>query len=540
MQRIRMVMMMTVLAFLIFFAVYTGSPYAPVVRTLPADIEDIWAIEDTRSESEIPLVTALENNGVPLAYDAQENTFYCTLGMGNTETWPQLHLHAPGANGVSLMFVDDYQYDFCDEAIREGYPYQVMAYTDTEFSYFDIVFTGMRQIHVNIRGELGREDVPADVALLDEKEVLLSNARVHYRGNATMLAPKKGLKIEFTRNSDGTHKIERDVPEIGNVHSLALLPLYADETMMRDRFCWAMYADMAREDESFGARATTYVEVFVNNRYEGIYLVMEPYDNREELTKWSAKNPASDSVYRVSWMKYGTERPTHPGAYSPTREFELYYSAPDSVYFEDLKAYMDMAEEEDEERFVQKALACMDVEYAMRYVLMLQGLGLTDNVFNNLNVWAKHDGTRVVYHYFPWDLDNSLGTRSDRIGGDFERWIYLPAADRMISLDAGGIREKLLNMWMDLRAHGWSIESVENRINTYTKELNDSGAAYRNAVRWEFAATEVDGYEIIAFISARFAMLDKVLSTFAAYEGKIDMLDYTDYENRSCSMVDWL
>ena len=56
----------------------------------------------------------------------------------------------------------------------------------------------------------------------------------------------------------------------------------------------------------------------------------------------------------------------------------------------------------------------------------------------------------------------------------------------------------------------------------------------------DFVIIPDDGYEIIAFISSRFAMLDKVLSTFAAYEGKIDMLDYTDYENRSCSMVDWL
>ena len=540
MQRIRLFLGMAALAALMCAAVIVGSPYAPVVQACPENIEDIWAIEDTRSESETPLVTALENNGIPLAYDAQENVFYCTLGMGNTENWPQLHLHAPGADDVSLMFVDDYQYDFCDEAIREGYPYQVMAYTDTEFAYFDVVFTGMQQIHINTRGELSREDAPADVTFLNERDMLQSNARVHYRGNATMLDPKKGLKIEFTRNSDGTRKIERDVPEIGNVHSLALLPLYADETMMRDRLCWEMYADMVREDESFGARATMYAEVFINNRHEGVYLVMEPYDNQEELTKYSAKNPASDSVYRVSWMKYGTERPTHPGAYSVTREFELYYSAPDSVYFEDLKAYMDMAEEKGEESFVQKALACMDMEYAMRYTLLLQGLGLTDNVFNNLNIWARHDGSCVVYHYFPWDMDISLGERLDRIGGDFDRWIYLPAVDRMISLNAGGIREKLLDMWIRLRGNGWSFESVESRINAYTAELNESGAFYRNALRWNLENSVADGYELISFIATRFAMLDTVLSRFAAYDGKIDMLDYTDYENRSCSMVDWL
>ena len=176
----------------------------------------------------------------------------------------------------------------------------------------------------------------------------------------------------------------------------------------------------------------------------------------------------------------------------------------------------------------------------MRYTLLLQGLGLTDNVFNNLNIWARNENGKTVYHYFPWDLDNSLGARSERIGSEFERWIYLPAVDRMISLNAGGIREKLLNKWTQLRENGWSLESVERRINLYTSELNDSGAYPRNAQRWNMEKTTADGYEIISFISARFAMLDTVLSRFAAYDGKIDMLDYTDYENRSCSMVDWL
>lgn len=521
-------------------AVIWGSPYAPVVQTAPVDIEAVWAIEDAREESVRPLVTALENNGIPLAYDAQANTFYCTLGMGNAENWPQLHLHAPGADGVSLMFVDDYAYDFCADAIRDGYPYQVMAYTDTEFAYFDIVFTGMMQICINTKDDLSREDIPAALTIVDETAAVESSARVHHRGGVTREWPKKGIRIEFTRDADGTNKIERSVPMIGSVENLVLLPLLADETMMRDRLCWQMYEDMTTAGESFCARKTAYAELFVNGCYEGIYLIMEPYDNVKELARYSAQNPATDSVYRVSWMEFGSDRPTYPGAYSKTREFELYYSAPQSRNFADLKAYMEISEEKDDEQFAWKALACMDMEASMRYVLLLQGMGLTDNVFNNLNIWARHEGNRVIYHYFPWDMDVSLGTRPDRIGSDFDRWIYLPAVDRMISLDAGGIREKLLNMWTGLRENGWSLESVENRINSYTAELNDSGAFARNAQRWNLEKSNADGYELVAFVSTRFAMLDKVLSGFAAYDGKIDMLDYTDYENRSCSMAEWL
>ena len=88
---------MLALLALLAAAVCAGSPYVPAAQKAPEDIETIWAIEDAREESGVPLVTALEMNGVPLAYDAAENTFYCTLGLEDGEAWPELRLTAPGA-----------------------------------------------------------------------------------------------------------------------------------------------------------------------------------------------------------------------------------------------------------------------------------------------------------------------------------------------------------------------------------------------------------------------------------------------------------
>lgn len=78
--RLRLLLGMAALLGAAAAAVLLASPYAPVVEPC-RDIEDIWAIEDAREESDVPLVTALKMNGVPLAYDAAENTFYCTLGL---------------------------------------------------------------------------------------------------------------------------------------------------------------------------------------------------------------------------------------------------------------------------------------------------------------------------------------------------------------------------------------------------------------------------------------------------------------------------
>ena len=74
MNRFRILSAIAALCALLVLAVIYGSPYAPAVGPV-LDIEDVWAIEDAREESDAPLVTVLENNGMRLGYDAQENTF---------------------------------------------------------------------------------------------------------------------------------------------------------------------------------------------------------------------------------------------------------------------------------------------------------------------------------------------------------------------------------------------------------------------------------------------------------------------------------
>ena len=102
---------------------------------------------------------------MPLAYDQYENTFYCTLGLENGETWPELHLTAPDAKGVSICFSDDYTYDYCADAIAEGYSYELMAYTDTHYSYFYIVFTGLPVVSIHTDAEITIDEAPARFAI---------------------------------------------------------------------------------------------------------------------------------------------------------------------------------------------------------------------------------------------------------------------------------------------------------------------------------------------------------------------------------------
>ena len=144
--------------------------------------------------------------------------------------------------GLTLCFVDDYAYDACADAIREGYAYQIMAYTDETYSYSDVVFTGLPILSLHTAEEITTEDTSAALNLaFGNGERLEANARAHLRGNASLVRlDKHSYKVEFTRTEDGKKKIPQNVPGLGQTDEIVLLAMGFDPNMVRDRLSWSM------------------------------------------------------------------------------------------------------------------------------------------------------------------------------------------------------------------------------------------------------------------------------------------------------------
>jgi len=507
-----------VLCALIAVVVLKGSPYAPVVAPAPQDIEILWEIEDTRLESEAPLVTALSNYGMPLAYSEAENRFYCTLGMDHTESWPDLHLTAPGTSGVSLIFSDDYSYDWCEDAVKDGYGYEVLAYTDTEFSYFEIVFTGLPIVTIDTHGEtITSLDAQAEIGMsVFGQEALHSPGRVHVRGDRSVTwKPKAGYKIEFTRGGD-SGKVLHTVDGLGDVEEAVLLPVAIDNTMMRDRLSWDLVSLAFDESEGFGGLPCRYVELVVNGSYEGVYLMLRPFDIGDEMRKERIDAVYGDSLYRVSRVEMVTDRQILPDPTHPEIGFELFYAPNMARGFDALAPYIDILTEEDDEAFAQKALRHIDLDSLLRYELIMQAGAMVDNAANNLYIWAHNEDGNYRYRFAFWDMDLTWGLYAGDLG---ERWVELPIADRVIDLDVGGAKTRIGEIWENLKARGFTAETVEALVEQYVHELGDSGAFMRDSERWEKGSFYPDGYEIVDFAGTRFYMMDEWVASLAQESG---------------------
>ncbi len=519
MKRIQLLLMIAALLAVLAGVIVWASPYAPVVAPV-MEIEEIWAIEDARVESAAPLVTVLENHGVRLGYDEAENTFYCPIGLETGDEWPQLHLTAPGAKGVNLVFVDDYSYDWCSDALRDGYPYQILTYTDTEFAYAQIVFTGLPIVTLTAGGEIPAHiDVPAEVTVgWPREDPIALHARTHKRGATSLRFTKKnGLKVEFLRGAQ-RGRVQTQIPVLGMTDDMTLLSCATDPLLIRERLGWDLYSACMGDDAAFGGMPMCYVELFIDNEYNGVYLMMKQFDYAAEMEKESAMAPLLDSYYRMGGDII--DRPMVQDCFG--NSYEQFYSPASETDFQNMKPYLDMVAVQDDAVFSQRVLERLNLDSVIRYVLFAQACALTDNELNNLGIWAHSQNGRMEYHFVPWDLDMSWGS-DDR---DVAHWYSFDLFDRMLRLDCGGIiRKRTQEIWQEMREKAFNQDMLDQLMAYYDQMLNASGAFYRNSQRWG-GYDVLDTYEIYAYALDRFDMMDSRIAELADEK----------YENRQIRM----
>ncbi len=525
MEKVKLLAPIMLLMALLLAVIALCSPYASPVEPM-REIEEIWEIEDARRESEEPLVTRLNNFDMPLAYDREENTFYCPIGLDNGDVWPQLHLTAPGAQGVRLCYVDDYLYDWCDEAVAEGYSYELLAYTDEEYDYFNIVFTGLPVISVYTQEPLSVEESSVSVNFSDGERALSASAQMHMRGNGTLIKyDKKSYKMTLT---EGGTKKEQEIPGFCTTDEIILLSMIIDDTLIHDRLGWELAARLTDEEKSFAPRTNGYAELFIDDEYAGVYLMLDPYDHAREIAKASGDALRHDGLYRTAHVssERDGERAFIEDPLLENMCYELFYAAEPGKPFDPLEDYFAL-QLADDETFARHAPQVLDMRSFLEYDLFVQATGNYDTVHNNTYFWAQLQNGKYRYCVMPWDLD--LGWGID-MGQQMERWIPFNTVDRLLQLNAGDARQMMLDIWNEMKAAGFSVEAIGQITQGYMDELNHSGAFRREYERWQRSAGAADNTSILNYCEMRFDLLDETIQKIAAEPDEpIDFLLGAEY-----------
>lgn len=487
------------------------------------ELEDAWAIEDTREESwEEPLVVGMRNGLHELGYDAESQTFYCTTGMDGSDDWPELELYAQAAMGkenLRVAWIDDYSYDYRTDAVREGYRYELLAYTDTEYAYFGIVFTGLPIVTLHVDGgndALGEEYAPARAAIAGAGYDAVNTASLaHLRGGGFVREyPKWSFRLEFHMlTAHGDDKNDLSVLGMPADSDWILIANSADPTCARNELAWGLWRDWNADGKAFMIQQSQMVEVFLNDEYVGLYQIMQRIDPELEIVRMGG-NLNTDYVTRVIKDLNIEKRPVldmmeRVGFWAELRYAPL--SASSKKAFEKFEPYWQMNAYEDEltdEEFIEAAARHTDVQEMMQYYMFVQAAGLGfDNVYNNVYMWALRDNGRYVYHLSPWDMDMAF---TPILGGDLLN-LFAKLPRRMLDLDAAGSRKVMHEIWNEKRSTIITDDAMYQRIQDFEDMINASGAYLRESEKWQGGADTLNLAEISSYAIEHLHEIDRMI-----------------------------
>ena len=473
------------------------------------EIEQAWAIEDARLESDAALVAGMRNGGHELGYDSASRTFYCTLGVG-LEAWPELALHAQpadGAQNLRVAWIDDYSFDDPAGAIRDGYRYELLAYTDEAYAYFGLVFTGLPVVTLETPSgqTIGDAYAPARVGVVDgDRGALESGAMVHLRGGGYDKGlDKLSYRIEFHGLENGRDR-KRSLSVLGMEADTdwLLISNASDETGMRNHLCWDLWNRWNPDGDAPALLESRMVEVFVNDTYKGLYQVMQRIRADEEIERLGG-DPQTDYLYRII-RDIGIEsRPVQQldGRWYELRKKPAYIR--EERQFERIRSYVTMNRVDDsvsDEAFAALAQACIDVDTLMNYYAFSQAADLGyENVDNNVFIWAiRQDDGRYVYHLSPWDMDNGLpagqGTPEEAAGLN----LMMRMPYRILNLNLMDSRAVYAQIWAQKRETLLGDDALYQWFDAWETYINDSGAYLRESETWWGGARTLNLQQICA------------------------------------------
>lgn len=470
----------------------------------PMDIEDAWAIEDTRREAGQPLICAMHSGMDELGYDMQSRTFYCTIGM-QAEEWPQIRMSADGGKSKNLRvaWIDDYTYDDPLDALREGYRYELLAYTDTEYEYIGVVFTGLPivTLHIFSEEEVGDIYVPARVSVADAgHEAIDSAALTHLRGGGYYKGIDKfSYRIEFhDEMANGrTKKRARNVLGMEADTDWLLLSNAQEESALRNYLTFDLWNRWNAENPVPMMMDSRLIELFVNDEYMGMYQIMQRVNARKEIERIGGSKDTDGMIRLVSQGNMG-RKPTkvweESGLYA---EYRYGYGGDAQQAFDRFEPYAKMSARGearlDDAAFAAMAEAHIDIDSLLNYYVFMQACGLADNALNNLFIWMLEKEGKTVYNFSAWDMDNSLQEVGYLEDGTALRYYEerMLIADRILDLNLMNSREKLWKIWREKWDTVLAESEMWNWIIGTQEYVNASGADLREFDKWRGGAYRI-------------------------------------------------
>jgi spore coat protein CotH len=340
----------------------------------------------------------------------------------------------------------------------------------------------------------GQTNLP--IVLLDAKERIVSDRKVpctvrlippagtagHTGAVSGIVRIHGGVSQGYPKKSYGL-TLESSAPWLGMRDSMhwVLNAAFIDRSLMRHKLSYDLYRSLSSAKEKRYSAESRFVEVHLNGRYNGAYLLMERVDRALlELRRYDSNAPSQACLYKAVDHAANFSQPGHAGyeQREPDIEVQAYWGPLDE--FDRFVSRASEAEFQDPEKGIASRL---DLESAIDFHLLVLLTSNLDGITKNF-IFARDavmtNGPAPRFFFAPWDYDGTFGRNWDASPVEATVWLSNHLFDRLHG-DAG-FRKKFAARWKQLREREFSVATIHRLMDDNARTLGD--AARRNTVRW--------------------------------------------------------
>ena len=479
--------------------------------------------------------TALLCNEIRVPFDDATNTFFVPLNMADAG-WEKMEF-VSGQPEYQILFQEDVTDEEKQEVIASSKKIELVVFDRQSWAEYYVTFTGLPVIDLSTNeGFYASEEITGTATFFDTDFSLhgieQSAYNGHIRGNTSRMFPKKGYKLNLTYINEYGEEDNNKLSVFGmrKDDDWILHALYNDDTKIRDRLSmevWDRMGAKAVSDDSYYGPKMTYVEVFADNQYCGLYGLMEPVDGKqlnlaEEDYSYKRKNPGS--------VRYKYEEFSEPdNIYGEIEGFEI----KDGIMEED--AWMPMANlsavlthDEWKEKLAKSQI--LNEDSVIRMWIFIQMITGHDHTAKNMYYVAKYDDDlkyNYQFYFAPWDMDLTWGNVS--VGevnpyytafemDTLDNRVYWSMADMLIDENYHQAKDRARELYNQLRKTVLNDRVVDEIIQSLDHELRDSGAFARDKMRWPEGIHAKDVSVLRKYAKERLNYLDLAINDFDYFE----------------------
>jgi len=382
----------------------------------------------------------------------------------------------------------------------------------------------------------------------DTTEVMQLNIKT--RGAFAASQPKKSYALKL-KDSDGVTSLDRSFMGLRNDNNWILDAMYIDPARMRNRVSTDLWNEFATlpyfspsEPKLRNGTRGGFVEVFLNDSYNGLYCMTEKIDRKQLNLKKLKYNIDSTVVTQRGGMYKGSDWTI--GTLLGKSSCDMFYNATIPVYYNGSETwsgyenkYPDWGDGEpiewkpiydavkvssdysNDANFKAKVDAAYDMPVFLDYYLFIELMLATDNQGKNTYLSVYDQSVSPKLTITPWDCDGTWGRRWDGSSNltyanqNFETFInrYEHAQNnlyiKLLLLNHNNFKTNLKNRYMQLRGSYFSYNSLFQRFQNYSNLFTRSGVGSRESSRWSTGDinSEVSNY-ISGWITSRLNYLD--------------------------------